>query len=97
MIGNSLSFCVRDILAGKVVETDVEKIVTSTAIGPTDAEWDAAIARYCETYWRNYDPVTVRALVFRLRDSGKIEQPRLADSENPDLWNKDLVRLGVWS
>ena len=82
-IGLSLSFCVRDILAGKVPEGSVDKIVSSTSCR-SDDDWEELIQRYRETYWRK-DPNEGEAILRRLLEAGKIEQPRLSDPRSdPD-------------
>lgn len=79
MIGTSLTLCVSDILAGKMPEANVDKIVAMTRLSD-EAAWDAALKRYCDSYWRQWDRALALALVKRLRAAGKIEQPRLTDS-----------------
>jgi hypothetical protein len=81
MIGLSLSFCVRDIMDGKVAEGDVEKIITMTKCA-TDADWQKLIDAYRVVYWRDYERDAVAALLHRLWAQGKIEQPRLADPDH---------------
>jgi hypothetical protein len=92
MIGLSLSFCVKDILAGHVPESDVTKIITSTA-ARTEADWNRLITSYCQIYWKAFESDVVIALIQRLRVQGKIEQPRLADPEHfhpiPSIWIAD--------
>lgn len=74
-IGLSVSFCIADIIKGKVKEKDVEKIIGSTA-ARNDAEWEGIISDYKETYWKD-DPEKGEAILRRLLKAGKIEQPRL--------------------
>jgi hypothetical protein len=45
MIGLSLSFCVRDIVLGRVQESDVERIIARTAM-QSDADFEEVIAVY---------------------------------------------------
>lgn len=77
--GLSLSFCVSDIVRGIVKEENVEKIVSGTAV-KTDTDWEELLQSYCRIYWFDF-PEKARALVARLRQQGKIEQPRLQGHE----------------
>lgn len=76
--GRSLSFCVSDILKGRVAKEDVGVIVTSTAC-QTSSDWDKLIKSYSNSYWRNYLPECCRDLVMWLLDNGHIYQPRLVN------------------
>jgi len=94
MIGLSLSFCVADILSNRVSEAAVTKIVTNTKVA-SDGDWDRLIAQYQLSYWRNFNANDIRGLIARLRQQGKIEQPRLNDPEyqhsiNNGCWIKDI-------
>jgi hypothetical protein len=90
MIGLSLSFCIKDIMAGNVAEGDVTKIVTMTR-AVTEADWKALIAGYQNIYWRPFQCDTVAELIQRLRAQGKIEQPRVND---PD--HEHYIGQGHW-
>tara|TARA_R110001583_G_scaffold53441_4_gene164846 strand:- start:212 stop:520 length:309 start_codon:yes stop_codon:yes gene_type:complete len=82
-IGLSLSFCIKEILSGKVWEGSVDKIVSGTSCR-SDDDWEELIQRYREVYWRK-DPNEGEAILRRLLEAGKIEQPRLNDRyRNPD-------------
>ncbi|MBI5044833.1 MAG: hypothetical protein HZC02_02815 [Candidatus Levybacteria bacterium] len=91
MIGRSLSFCVQDILRGRVAREDVEKIVAGTT-ARTEEDWAELVKMYQRSYWRDF-PVEAAELVRELRAQGRIEQPRL---DNPEVhsiadghWIKD--------
>lgn len=77
--GLSLSFCVSDICKGKVNLVDVKKIVAGTC-ARTEAEWNMLIDSYCESYWAGFEQ-QARATVKGLRETGRIEQPRLHGEE----------------
>ena len=79
LIGLSLSFCVKDILAGAVAIDDVAMIVTNTA-AETDDDWRALLEHYGARYWRA-DPARGQAIAEALRASGRVEQPRLTDPD----------------
>ena len=77
MIGLSLSLCVADIIAGRVREEDVEKIIASTCCESRE-QWEALIKKYREYYW-DKNPDLAESLCWRLIFANKIEQPRLKD------------------
>jgi hypothetical protein len=88
MIGLSVSFCIRDILEGKVKEEEVSKIIAGTCVvRPMD--WHAVADSYSRSYWFN-DPSTARAILWRLLERGIIEQPRVRDKQPPNISG------GVW-
>jgi len=74
-IGLSLSFCVRDIVEGRVNIGDVERIVTGTC-AETYEEWCTLLDHYVEGYWYEY-PQKALSVVSELRSKGMISQPRL--------------------
>lgn len=74
-IGLSLSYCVNDILQGKVRLEDVLRIYTSTAL-TTPEQWERMQELYCGVYWSKNPEEAVR-IVAALRDSGRIIQPKL--------------------
>ncbi|MEI7669990.1 MAG: hypothetical protein WCJ33_07900 [Pseudomonadota bacterium] len=74
-IGLSLSFCVSDVLEGKISFDQIVRIVASTSCATTE-EWDSAIAHYCKYYWSE-NPQEAKRIVYQLLSENKIEQPRL--------------------
>jgi predicted RNase H-like nuclease len=88
MIGYSLSFCVTDIVNGKVAIDDVEKIVSMTFAD--DDHWDDLIKTYYGLYWK-HNPKALE-IVATLRAAGKIEQPKLT---NPD-YHHNIDPNDVW-
>lgn len=92
--GLSLSMCVADVLAGRVAEEDIHSIEAGTA-ARTEDDWARVVSDY-QTYYWSRDPKEGAAVVARLREAGKIVQPRLS---NPDLtvpsiaggWWQDLA------
>lgn len=80
LIGLSLSFCVSELIEGHISVYDVDQIVTSTR-ARTEKEWEDVIQDYSRWYWR-HDPAKARWLVRRLRQLGKIQQPRLEDDDH---------------
>ena len=79
MIGLSVSFCVSDIVAGKVALDKVEKIVAGTKLPDSEA-WERCIKTYRESYWRK-NPDQAERILRQLLAEGKIYQPAL-DPEN---------------
>lgn len=73
MIGNSLSFCVRDITEGKVQEDEVEKIRCSFKAPVDEMEFvGGVIQRYQEVYWSKFKEEAA-AIALRLYRAGKLE------------------------
>ena len=72
-VGLSLSFCVGDILRGKVKEEEVKEIIAGTNASPE--RWDKLMEQYKETYWSE-NPDEGEAIARRLYEAGKIKQPR---------------------
>jgi len=90
MIGLSLSMCIKDVLSGRVPEAKVTKIVTNTRAN-SDSDWDRLIGRYHSIYWRGHTTDQVLALIARLREQDKIEQPRV---NHPD--HEHHINKGWW-
>ena len=84
MIGLSLSFCVKDIIEGRVDLTKVEKIITGTWFTDRDMFHTGMKHTYCHTYWRK-DPVTALNIAMHLWDLGKIDQPRARGETPPNI------------
>lgn len=82
VVGYSLTFCIQDLIAGRVKVEDVEKIVASTRFG-TEEAWEVAIVYYRKVYWKT-NPDLGEAFCRQLLAAGKIEQPRLV---NPNHWH----------
>ena len=75
MIGLSLSFCVMDIIAGKVDEADVELIISGTA-AKTPEDWDKVIEGYRASYWL-HSPAQGERIARMLINNGRVWQPRV--------------------
>lgn len=100
MIGLSLSFCVTDVLKGKVTLKDIEYIVAGTCAGNSDAYQDV-LAGYAEKHWIANPEEGVR-VALELYRSGKVHQPRLANANrfpvtaNKVYWVQTADQI-VWS
>jgi hypothetical protein len=80
MVGFSLSFCIKDIIEGKVNLDDVELIISATR-AVTPEGWDKVIRHYRVTYW--YRMPHVAELICRsLIKQGMVYEPR-ADGHEP--------------
>lgn len=75
VVGLSLSFCVKDIMDGKVHIDDVQFITTGT-YATSSSDWDEVINVYRKAYWYS-DPDHGEAIARRLINDGLILQPRL--------------------
>lgn len=90
--GRSLSFCVKDILSGKVSIDEVGKIVSSTAC-KNDEDWQGLIKSYSQSYWRDFSSLEINDIMTQLIYGGKIEQPRLSNGKSQALFRAD----GIWA
>jgi hypothetical protein len=86
MIGLSLSFCVKDIIEGRVALESVEKIITGTFFTDRESFHDGMkhAPGYCHTYWRKH-PERAHQIAMQLWDSGKIDQPRTRGEPRPNI------------
>ena len=81
LIGLSLSLCISDILRGKVRESQVKEIITSTKAEDRE-EFEKLLESYKINCWsgiagKKTDSEEGAAIARRLYESGKIRQPRL--------------------
>lgn len=76
MLGTSLSFCVLDIIAGKVDITDVEMIYTGTAFQSKEKAIECYTQHNC--YWEDVKEQAEK-ICNELWESGKIVEFRLQD------------------
>lgn len=83
MIGLSLSFCVKDIASGKVLEKDVEKIIAGTKC-PNREVFETVLNSYLESYWHDFPEAA--DIARRFWDRGLIEQPRVNGEEAPEIY-----------
>ena len=75
--GYSLSLCISDILAGRVKESEVSKIIANTCARNAD-DWDEVLDCYLAVYWRS-NPEEARNIFDRFLANDMIVQPRLED------------------
>jgi len=80
MIGLSLSFCIKDICAGRIRLDDVEMIVSGTK-AETFEQWDELVEHYNKIYWREFQKEANAVLGFLL-DNNKIIQSRILTKDN---------------
>jgi (2Fe-2S) ferredoxin len=83
-IGLSLSFCVKDILAGKVSIDAVKAIISGTLI-QSEKELQGLLSAYSETYWRDFSDEAAEEIVRKLIISGKFIQPRVFNIKPPNI------------
>ena len=76
-IGLSLSFCIRDIIEGKVALDEVSHIEAGTRM-PDVWALDRVINSYRKNYWRK-DPDLAEEICRKFWAEGKIQQVRLED------------------
>ena len=83
-IGFSLSFCISDIMEGKIDVKDVLAIITSTKMmGPVREFAKTAWTYYNAVYWKGYDEVKTMRVLRTLYP--RIVQPRLTTRMYPHL------------
>jgi len=98
LIGKSVSYCVKEIMTGKIKIEDVKKINAGTAI--TNDNFDDFLESYRTGYWQK-DPDLGEKIFRELWDSGRIYQPRLEGFEAPNpsygYWEevKDIEDIGT--
>ena len=90
--GMSLSFCVADMIEGKVLLSEVDRIVCGTKAMSDDA-WERVIEDYSRVYWRK-NPAKARELVRKMRSLGMLDQPRTRGEAPPDLSHGHWVESG---
>lgn len=88
-IGLSLSFCIKDILDGKVREDEVLAIITGTN-AQNAVEREKLLNGYCETYWRGQEK---EALMVVDRLNGRIMQPRRFGIEVPATYRGHWIEF----
>ena len=93
-VGLSLSFCVKEIMQGKVELASVDCIISGTAIR-TEEQFQKACNTYCETYWSK-NPEQGKFIAKYLWDTKRIHQPRLdSDQDRLPSWHNNLMNQGV--
>jgi len=86
LIGKSLSFCIKDIILGKIKEEDVTCIVAGTKVEWLSNNHLDMIDQYAKAYWKD-NPLEARTVVCRLILQGKIIQPRMLGLNANNLKN----------
>lgn len=87
MIGLSLSNCIKDVLDGKVAQSDIELIVAGTCAGNLET-FQEVLAGYAASYWSKAPEDGIR-IALELYHAGKICQPRIANTDHfPSLLNR---------
>lgn len=90
MYGLSVSFCIKDLIQGKVEYEDIDYIIAGTRM--LNEEDVAKVSEYYEkSYWRD-NPELGHDFLWRLWEDGKIFQPRVfyGDSHSP------MIADGHW-
>lgn len=71
LIGFSLSFCIRDILRGKVKVEDVLHLHTACRMESED-DIRQCVKQYCKSYWKDFEVQTIFGLINHLRKDNRI-------------------------
>lgn len=72
LTGLSISFCIKDIMLGKITEGEVEKVIGGTSVR-TSEQWEELIELYRRIYWRAF-PDKAEALFRKMLAEGRIDQ-----------------------
>jgi len=83
LVGLSLSYCIKDIIDGKVKEEEVIKIITRT-MAFDEGDWKNIIEHYQHKLWES-NPKKAEEIFRRFLEAGKIEQPRTTGKETHSL------------
>jgi hypothetical protein len=103
-IGGSLSICVFDIARGAIAFDEVEKISSGTRVKNAQ-DWDGVLQTYARGAWDFGDTPSARSafqescidIAKRLIAEGKVEQPRLSQSEEDRSPDDGLQRgFSAW-
>lgn len=81
--GLSLSFCIKDIINGKVDVKNVKEIVTGTCCR-TEEDWNKVLDHYIDFYWQA-DSVRAIDIFSLLKRFGRIDQPRTRGESAPNI------------
>jgi len=81
-IGLSLSFCVRDLLEGKIDERDVLVILTGTEL-KTQKDWNDMVDLYHSSHWREFSYDKIINILDVLKS--RIIQPALNGQDRINL------------
>lgn len=98
LVGLSLSFCVKDIIEGKVKEDEVLFIVSGTSF-EDDVHFREGMERYASYYW-SMSPQEGIDIATRLWKAEKIHQPRVDNSRDSlftamPLWHSRIFCQGI--
>lgn len=87
MIGLSLSFCIKEMVEGKVDPATVSKLIVGTQCA-TPEQWEDVLTQYCRVYWIK-NPDACDKLARQFIAEGKVEQPRLRG-------DRFSISNGIW-
>lgn len=87
MVGLSMSFCIQDMVTGKMDMNNVQFLSTATKC-PTPEAWEDVLNSYKKTYWRK-NPNEAEKLARYFIDAGLVIQPRLEEMEPVTLHSGD--------
>jgi hypothetical protein len=94
-IGFSLSFCISDIMKGKVDTKDVLAIITSTHMqGPVREFAKTAWTCYNAVYWKEFDEAATMRMLRVLYP--RIVQPRLTIRMHPHIGAMKYSEVQHW-
>lgn len=89
LVGLSLSFCIQDIINGRVDLRNVSHLVCGTRC-ETRAQFDNVLHSYARSYWRE-KPTLATLLAIDLWNRGLLVQPRVSTP-----FGAPVLSRGVW-
>lgn len=89
LIGLSLSFCIADIINGRVNRDDVLYIITGTRIRNVN-EFNRVLDSYEDCYWTT-NPSLGRKIATDFYNRGMLLQPRIQGGDGPAIFD------GAWA
>ena len=104
LIGTSLGQCLKDVLSGKVSESDVVLLITRTMVPDADKLFPVIEDYYYGAGGDPYDLSVggtktldeVKALALRLFNNGKIHQPRCFEEYRGGFLHPEMYGAGNW-
>lgn len=94
LVGLSLSFCIMDIVEGRVSLDQVERIIAGTC-ARTAEDWDHVVGVYRLAYWGK-DPDRAERIARTMIKLGKVDQPRTRGEAPPRARLRDVAEVPGW-
>lgn len=83
LVGLSLSLCIKDVLEGKICETQIDHLVSPTR-WTTPEHLNDGLDAYARDYWQR-NPMLGMQIARRLFSKGLVDQPRCTNNTHPGI------------